>query len=101
MEVLLAPQAQTQVRTIDDWWRENRTAAPDLFAEELAAALSLLARAPRLGRRYTHPTVNGVRRVLMRSTRYHLYYIIHADTVLVLSVWSGQRGAGPILSTHG
>lgn len=98
MDVLLAPEAQAQAQTIDDWWRENRTVAPDLFVEELASTLSLLSTAPRLGRRYAHPTVKSVRRVLMRSTRYHLYYVIHTDTVLVLSVWSGHRGTGPDLS---
>ncbi len=98
MRVLLAPEAQAQVDAIDDWWRENRTTAPDLFFQELASTLGLLAGAPGLGRRYAHPVVNSVRRVLMRSTRYHVYYVVHADTVLVLSVWSGHRGTGPELS---
>ena len=97
MRVLLAPEAQAQVDAIDDWWRENRTAAPDLFFQELASTLGVLSRAPGLGRRYTHATVKSVRRVLMRSTRYHVYYVVHADIVLVLSVWSGQRGTGPNL----
>lgn len=71
--VLLTPEAEAQIRTIDAWWRANRSAAPGLFTEELAAAFELLATAPQLGRAYRHPTVPGVRRVLLRATRHHVY----------------------------
>jgi plasmid stabilization system protein ParE len=70
--ILLAPEAEEQVRIIDAWWRKERTAAPHLFSEELAAVFNLLAAAPEAGRRYRHPTVVDVRRILLRSTRYHL-----------------------------
>ncbi len=97
LRVFVAPEAETQVRTIDVWWRRERTAAPNLFAEELAAAFSLLSGAPRAGRPYPHPTVAGIRRVLLRSSRYHVYYKIHKDSVVVLAVWSAVRGIGPKL----
>ena len=29
------PEADAQIRKIDDWWRENRPSAPNLFMEEL------------------------------------------------------------------
>ena len=99
MRVLLVPVAREQVDTIDDWWRENRPASPDLCLEELSSALDLLATAPNLGRRYPHATVKGVRRELMRSSHYHVYYIASEDAVIVLSVWSGQTGVGPDLSS--
>jgi hypothetical protein len=41
--VELAPRARAQVRVIDEWWRENRPAAPALFADELANALEQMA----------------------------------------------------------
>jgi plasmid stabilization system protein ParE len=68
-----------------------------LFYQELAAVLNLLSKAPGLGRRYTRPSVAGVRRILLRSTRYHIYYVVHEDTVLVLAVWNAHRGTGPDL----
>jgi len=37
--------AEAQVDEIDAWWRENRQAAPNLFAEELEALLRALAEA--------------------------------------------------------
>lgn len=95
--VLLTPEAEQQVRAIDAWWRINRSIAPHLFVEELAAACELVAGAPLAGRRYEHAEVAGVRRILMRASRYHLYYKEHEESVLVLAVWSAVRGTGPDL----
>jgi plasmid stabilization system protein ParE len=63
MDVIVVPDAELQIRAIDGWWRENRLAAPALFSEELAAAIELIARAPRIGRRRRHRGVPGLRRV--------------------------------------
>ncbi|HEV3027583.1 MAG TPA: type II toxin-antitoxin system RelE/ParE family toxin [Planctomycetota bacterium] len=95
--ILLTPEAEEQARIIDAWWRKERPAAPNLFSEELASAFTVLGAAPEAGRRYRHPTVADVRRILLRSTRYHLYYKIYESSVVVLAVWSGVRGSGPEL----
>ena len=52
-----------------------------------------------MGRSYAHSTVKNVRRVLLRSTRYHVYYVVLTDTVVVLTVWSAVRGSGPDLTS--
>ena len=96
-EIVVTPTAREQIRIVDAWWRENRAAAPDLFVDELAVVLALLTALPLVGKRYPHPTVPGVRRLLLRKTRYHLYYCMVAETVLVLSIWSAVRGTGPDL----
>lgn len=97
MEVVVVPDAELQIRTIDGWWRENRLAAPALFAEELAAALDLIASAPRIGRRRRHAAIPNLRRLLLRATRYHLYYAPApiGERLLVLAVWSAVRGQPP------
>ena len=95
--VVITPEAAEQAHTIDDWWRKERTAAPNLFCEELAAAFALLTDAPQAGRRYSHASVAKVRRILLRATRYHVYYKIHDEAVMVLAVWSAIRGSGPEL----
>ena len=98
MEVIVVPAAEQQIREVDSWWRENRTAAPALFAQELASALFLIESRPRIGRRRRHPAVPGLRRVLLRSTRYHVYYVpVTEARVYVLAVWSAVRGKGPQL----
>jgi plasmid stabilization system protein ParE len=95
VKVELSAEAQAQVDRIDAWWREHRQAAPDLFAEELEAALCALAETPALGVRYT-PRPN-VRRLLLGRTRYHLYVTQDAAKVYVVAVWSAHRGRGPRL----
>jgi hypothetical protein len=50
VRVFLTPEADAQARAMDTWWRKERTAAPDLFSEELAAAFALLLAAPQAGR---------------------------------------------------
>ena len=97
--IQFTPRAEAQVSEAGLWWRSNRPAAPDLFEEELAMTLRMLAALPDLGRIYAHPRVKGVRRLLMPRTRYHLYYV-QADqgsAVIVLALWSTVRGRGPLL----
>lgn len=97
MDVIVLPEAEQQIRTIEDWWRENRPAAPALFTEELASAIELIARVPRFGRRCRHRAVSELRRVLLRATRYHVYYATSDDVqrIYVLAVWSAVRGSPP------
>lgn len=93
MKVELSDEAQVQVQRIDAWWRENRPAASDLFADELEQALRALEGAPGLGVRYEPRP--GVRRLLLRQTHYHLYFLEEQERVHVLAVWSAFRGRGP------
>ncbi len=96
-QIVTTPEAETHIRTIDRWWRLNRQAAPDLFVEELAACFDLLAANPHLGHAYRATRQPGIRRILLRATRYHAYYRVENDTVFVLAVWHTQRGTGPDL----
>ena len=97
MEIVVVPEAEQQIRTVATWWRANRLAAPGLFVEELAAAIELIAGAPRIGRQVRGPAIPGLRRILLRSTRYHLYYAPSADEqrLFVLAIWSASRGSLP------
>jgi plasmid stabilization system protein ParE len=97
VRLALAKRAAGQVRAIDAWWRRHRRAAPNLFAEELAAALAALEVAPQLGQRVEHPDVPDLRRVLLRATRFHVYYTFAGEAVRVVAVWSCLRGRGPDL----
>ncbi len=93
----ITPEAEGQIHGIDDWWRRNRPAAPDLFLDELTASFEMIGHAPEIGRPYRRSPVAGTRRFLLRDTRYHVYYVARATDVRVLAVWHAQRGAGPPL----
>lgn len=96
MRVELSAEAEGRhVQGIDTSWRENRPGAPDLFTNELEAALLTLELAPAPGARYEPKP--PVRRVLLRRTHHHLYFIEDGVRVLVLAVWSAFRGQGPQL----
>jgi len=98
LEVVTTPEADAQIVTIDEWWRANRLAAPNLFHEELGHCFAVLAEAPNIGKRYRrHRSVPDTRRVLLRATRYHVYYVPFSDVLLVLAVWHSQRGQDPTL----
>ena len=95
--VTTTPEADAQIRTIDDWWRENRRASSNLFCDELAAAFEIIGRAPNIGRLYRRSPVSGTRRILLKGTRYHVYYVAGDEEVRVIAVWHGRRGVGPPL----
>ena len=95
--VVVSGDVEVQIGEIDRWWRQHRPAAPGLFVEELAACFDLLASAPYAGRRYAHPRIRDIRRMLLRSTGYHVYYTVRDEAVVVLAVWNASRGAGPDL----
>ena len=89
--------AQRQAKKAAAWWRTNRPSARDLFRRELASAFDLLLSSPEMGARYDEADVPGLRRVLLPETRYHVYYVYHADLnqILVLAIWSVPRGHAP------
>jgi len=92
-------RAEKQVEDASAWWRENRTKAPDAFADDLEQALDLIARQP-----YTGTIVESLRtsarRVYLARTGYYLYYRVRGvapRAVQVLAVWHSSRGRLPRL----
>ncbi|APR78142.1 Hypothetical protein A7982_03489 [Minicystis rosea] len=95
--VELSPEALEHAQTIRAWWAEHRETAPDLFVDELGAALRKLGIAPRIGARYEAPRVREMRRVLLPRTRHHVYYTVDDETriVRVHAIWHRSRGSRP------
>jgi plasmid stabilization system protein ParE len=91
------PEADVQILEIDGGWRSNRDASPNLFLEELTTAFDTVGGAPYLGRLYQQSPIPGTHRVLLKGTRYHVYYVPSANEIRVLAVWHARRGAGPPL----
>jgi len=98
LPIIVSPEAEAQIQVIESWWRANREAAPDLFSQELAEAFANIRVAPEAGHRYPHRARKGVRRVLLRATRHHMYYVASQERVIVLAVWGSVKKRGPKLT---
>jgi plasmid stabilization system protein ParE len=93
LTVAFTKRATNQTRRALAWWRENRRAAPDLLEQELRAVLALLAEAPTLGAVARDARIKDARRVLMRRTRYYVYYRAKSEEgrLEVLALWHASR----------
>ena len=80
------PEADGHILEIDDWWRKNRRASPELFVRELTASFEFIANTPQIGRPYRASPLAGTRRLLLKETRYHVYYLPRRDDVIVLAI---------------
>lgn len=97
MKVRLAPRALSEAERCKTWWQKNRPAAPDLFDEELAAAIEQIWAAPTIGAIFPSSFGRTVRKLLMPKTKNHVYYLVRENEVVVLSVWGAPRGRTPKL----
>ena len=99
MKLRLAPRALAEAKRIKTWWRENRPAAPDLFEQELDAALERIsARPTSAGTLYEQGDLEvPVRRILLRKTENYVYFSVEGDEVVVVSVWGAPKERGPKL----
>jgi plasmid stabilization system protein ParE len=99
MKLRLAPRALAEAKRIKSWWRVNRPAAPDLFEQELDAALERIsARPTSAGMPYEQGNLDAaVRRVLMPKTQNHVYFAIEGDEIVVVSIWGAPKEHGPKL----
>lgn len=91
------PRAAAEIRLASAWWRANRQAAPFALADDLERAFELIAAQPGIGARARNPKKEGVRRLLLSRTGYHLYYQVNAEAgrVEVLALWHSRRGSEP------
>ena len=95
LAVVFQRRATREVEEIDAWWRANRSSAQDLFLTELERMLAAVALMPALGAPARTERAIGVRRVLLRKTRHHVYYRVRDETIEVLAVWHAARGSEP------
>jgi hypothetical protein len=62
LPVQTTPEADAQILEIDEWWRRNRLASPDLFFDELTASFDTIRHTPQIGRLLGHLCVCDRRR---------------------------------------
>lgn len=95
--VLFTGTASGHVDAIAEWWSANRRTVPSLFLAELSTATERLSRFPGTGAPFDSRTIPGLRRVLLPSCQYHIYYTVHPirREVVVRAVWHAARGEAP------
>lgn len=99
MRIRISGRARARIRKQDEWWRSNRSDAPDLFKHELTAAFGRILRAPKIRRPHAEIQGEPVWRVLMPTTEQHVYYTVDeaAGEIVIETVWGARRGRGPKL----
>jgi len=73
--VVLVGPAEEQLQEIAEWWMAHREASPLLVLDEFDRCVSLLESSPDAGARFHRSGVPGVRRLVMRRTKHHVYYL--------------------------
>jgi plasmid stabilization system protein ParE len=91
----ITPRALRQIERAALWWAENRPAAPDAIRLDLGEALEVLAQQPGIGARCSAQLYSDVRRLYLARTKYHLYYRVTGNKLIVLAFWHASRGRGP------
>jgi plasmid stabilization system protein ParE len=91
--------AEQQLREIVEWWTAHRDTGPQLVMDEFERCIALLRSSPDVGVRFHRARVPGVRRLIMRRTKHHVYYL-HDDAnaiVYILAVWGAPKAGYPVL----
>ena len=98
-KLVLSAQMVAHAHAAEAWWRQNRMAAPDLFAAELEKVLALITEQPAVGRPTPRAEYPNLRRFELRRSRYYVLYEHDAATneLYVHAVWSAVRARGPRL----
>jgi plasmid stabilization system protein ParE len=99
VKLRISGRARARIRQQDEWWRNHRSDAPELFKQELATAFARILRAPKVRQQYGQMEGETVRRLLMPKTEQHVYYTVDdpAGEVMIETVWGARRGRGPKL----
>lgn len=97
--VVVTATARAHVQAVVRWCAENDRGVPETFLDELDAAVARIGELPLSGHLYQPSPVEGVYRVLLRRSGYHVYYTVDEDAgdVIVRAVWYAARGSGPTL----
>lgn len=97
LRLRIARRAAVEIERAEQWWLENRPAAPEALRADLKGALTLLLRQPGVGVKVGNTRLTGVRRLHLGRIRYFVFYRVHDDELVVLSVWHSNRRRSPVL----
>jgi plasmid stabilization system protein ParE len=95
--VQFSPGARKVLLEVRQWWLENRPSAPHAFDQDIADAVARLHHLPLSGTPYADGPRSDVRRLLLRRSRYSLFFSVHEATAVVRigAIWHMSRGKMP------
>ncbi|MES3001082.1 MAG: type II toxin-antitoxin system RelE/ParE family toxin [Pseudomonadota bacterium] len=97
LRVAITSRAAAHIERAAKWWAENRLAAQDAIHIDLRDSLSLLAEQPGIGALARSSRYPGLRRLYLSRVKYHVYYRVDGEHLVVLAFWHASRGTGPLL----
>jgi len=97
--VVVVDEAEGHLHEINEWWIANRAAAPRLVLDEFERCVSLVAFSPDVGLRFHRTPIPGVRRLVMKRTKHHVYYVHDTNNgvVYIIAVWGAPKEGDPVL----
>lgn len=86
-QVVLRPEAEADALAARTWYEERQAGLGDRFAQAIVALVERLAANP-----LAYPVVYGqIRRAILPSFPYAIYFRVHGDVVVVLAVHGRQH----------
>lgn len=67
-----------------------------IIKAEMAAALELIGRHPRIGKRVKVQGGEDVHRVVLRRSAFLVYYVLQENRPAIISVWPGRASSRPL-----
>lgn len=95
--VEVTPRAAIQIETAAAWWVKNRPAAPDAIRVDFEDAKALLSVQPGVGARSSTVRFPELRRLYLSRVRYHVYYYVRGQKIVIVAFWHASRGSTPSL----
>ena len=95
LDVEVTPFAAIQIEAAATWWAKNRPAAPDAIRIDFQEAVSLLSRQPGVGAKSRSVRYPELRRLYLSRVRYHIYYHVRPEAIVILAFWHASRGGDP------
>jgi len=98
VKVFISKRATLAAERIRAHWHEHADHR-HVFDRELLAAIDQLEREPTPGAPFPTAKRPGLRRILLPTSRCHLYFELDAPTeaIHILQVWDGRRARPPRL----
>ena len=97
LHVEVTPRAAIQIEAAATWWAKNRLAAADAIRVDFQEAKALLSRQPGIGATSSTARYPELRRLYLSRVRYHIYYYVRGDKVVIVAFWHASRGSSPTL----